>query len=324
MKIESKEKYIESAKKEGGVQTSCDNCAFFSSVNEGEDIDLDKCCEVGRLKKFQEAGSEIVWVKADAGGKEISPIIPKRICNMMRSYNWKDIKESKEEEGKNLKKLAREECRIRCNMFLFVEHDKSIAYVSGDRIEEEYFKEISSRESLEEVEIKTRKTSKRKIASLARTIKSAVEAEIAPVNITIINTCIKPYDFINYLRIELESLSVSAKWNMEYTDLEDYDHEEAKQALLYAASKKIDAQYLCVFCEGDEVPKDYLSNIDSIINDDLEQVIFAYNEEHDVSGTIIQGAFYKRAMTFDKNIIMENEECQKLCKKINSKIQKLP
>ena len=326
MKIESKEKYIEDAKKEGGVQTSCDNCAFFTPVvfSENEQIDLDECCSAGRLKKFKEKGSEIVWVKADAGEDNVSPIIPKRICNMMRSYDWKYIKESKIEEGETLKEIARKEATIRCNMFIFVEHDKDIAHVSGDGIEEKYFNEPESHEDLEEAERKVRKIYKKKISSIARTIKSAVEAEVPPVNITIINTCIKPYDFINYLRIELESLSVSAKWNMEYTDLEDYDYEEAKQALLFACAKNMDTQYLCTFCEGDEIPKDYLSSVDRIINEDLEQVIFFYNEHDDVRGTVIQGTFYKRAMTFDKNIILENEECQQLSKKIKKKIQQLP
>ena len=86
----------------------------------------------------------------------------------------------------------------------------------------------------------------------------------------------------------------------------------------------MDTQYLCTFCEGDEIPKDYLSSVDRIINEDLEQVIFFYNEHDDVRGMIIQGTFYKRAMTFDKNIILENEECRQLSKKITKKIQQLP
>jgi len=324
MKIESKEQYIEKAKKEGGVQTSCDNCAFFvpAEINEGLG-DLNKFCKSGRLQKFESVGSEIIWVKADEGDEKISSIIPKRVCNMMRSYDWKDLKEEKKDKEQTLEQIARDECKIQCNMFLFVEHDENTARAAGDDIEEQYFKQPSLKESLEEIEKKTRQISKKKIASIARTIKSAQEADIPPVNITIINTCIKPYDFINYLRRELESLSVLAKWNMEYTDLKDYDYEEAKQALLYSSSKNINTQYFCTFCEGDEIPKDYLSNIDSIINDDLEQLLFAYNEDDDVRGAFIQSAFYKRAMTFDKNIILENEECRKLCKKISPKIQKL-
>ena len=323
MNIESKEEYIEKAKKEGGVQTSCDNCSFFNSVQEDEEIDLDKCCEVGRLKKFQDTGSEIVWVKADEGENKISAIVPKRICNMMRSYDWKDIKEAKREKSETLKEIARKESTIKCNMFIFVEHDEVLAYISGESIEEKYFNDPASSSNLEELETKTRKACKKKIASIARTMKSAVDAEAPPASITIINTCIKPYDFINYLRRELESLSVSVKWNMEYTDLEDYNYEEARQALLYSSAKNVDAQFFCVFCEGDEIPKDYLSSIDSTINDDLEQILFAYNEDDDVRGAFIQSTFYKRAMTFDKNIILENEECQKLSKKIKTKIQRL-
>ena len=111
---------------------------------------------------------------------------------------------------------------------------------------------------------------------------------------------------------------------MEYTDIVGYDYQESQQALFYACAKKLDSQYFCAFCEGDDIPKDYLSDIDSMINDDLEKVLFIYNEEDEIRGMMIQGTFYKRGMTFDKNIILENEECRNLSKPLNKKIPQLP
>ena len=310
METINREELRKEAEEKKQIQTVCGDCAF-GKTKEQDNENLSDYCDADRLSSLLNNGASIVNVETEQKNKNYKAVVG-RICNMFRNDEWKRIftveKEIKEEE---LVEFAREECKIRCNLIIYV----------CDKDDENENKEESE----------FRKKSKDRIRSIAKSMKAAENSELPPRHITIVNnTKISPYNFINWLRIECEQLDIKVKWNMEYitnaSTVKIKDEFDAQgQCIDIAAKSKVSkCHYLCVFFEGEEIPKNYLSSIDSLINDKSERILAIVPESKSVGGLFIQKMAYSQFEGYKGGDFMEKitkvakeQECQDLIKKMS-------
>ena len=310
METVNKENLIKEAEEKKQMQTICGDCVF-GETKEQDNENLSDYCKADRLESLSKNGATIVNVETEQKNKNYKAVI-NRICNMFRNEEWKRIftVERDVKEG-GLVDLAREECKIRCNLIIYV-CDKD-----------------NDNQSKEESEF--RKKSKERIRSIAKSMKIAEDAELPPQHITIVNnTKISPYNFINWLRIECEQLDIKVKWNMEYitnastVKIKDEFDAQGQCIDIVAKSKLSKCHYICVFFEGEEIPKNYLSSIDSLINDKSERILAVVPESKGVGGLFIQKMAYSQFEGYKGGDFMEKitkiakeQECQDLIKKMS-------
>lgn len=273
MKIINKEEAISHAEENKILQTTCKGCTFSSS-QDNDNENLDDYCSVGRLEKFKKSGSEIVNVECSQKDRNYK-IVNGSICTMMRGSVWEKFKKEKGFKEPEFPELARTEINLRCAFFIYMPQDKN-------KIEDEKEK---------------RKHDKERVHKVAKTMKSIDSGKIPAEKIVIINnTYITPYEFITYLRRELQELNVPTKWNMEYISQQETKDLEKKEAYLKCvdvASKNVKSMYYSFFKEGDIVPPDYLSDIDFAINDDLQKFLVLLPKD-ERTGLFIQRLIYSQ------------------------------
>lgn len=254
----------EYAQKNKVMFTSCKDCVFFSSP---------ETCSCKRLDKFEENGVDIVSINAEPDYK----VVNGRVCNMFRTDNWLKALKISSETKDELEKIARKEIGIRCD-FIVVCHNESEA------------------DSLTDDDL--RKKTKEKIHKIAQTMKSAESAEIQPQEIILLNeSWIQPYDFINYLRIECKNMGIKSKWRLEHFNKDVFDTEdeasESEKAFMKNVFKSVKSGYCAVFNDGEEIRKDYLSKIDSFLNDQLKAFLIL-KPEKGLSGLLLNSILFKQ------------------------------
>ena len=309
MSIITKKESEELAQKEKRLQTACWDCVFSSQQEEGCE-DPNSFCSAGRLQSFQDGGASVIDVYSEQKNKKFK-IVSDRICNMFRTEEWEKIKKSQGNSEDSLVKIAREEIKIQCTYVLYVRD-------STDKEEED------------------RKQVKSRLSKIAEKMKEMWFSEIPPSNIIIINnTYIKPYDFINYLRIEIESLPFNPIWNMEYirrdhSVIKDLDRSDAYAKCMDVIVKtdKSKSQWYALFFEEDKVNTKYLSEIDECLNDKMKRFLVLFPENKDEGGLLIQKMAYKQFYgNRDGDFVeklkkgAEEQKCQNLIQPLNQAIK---
>tara|TARA_E500000331_G_scaffold356535_1_gene415167 strand:+ start:6314 stop:7270 length:957 start_codon:yes stop_codon:yes gene_type:complete len=318
MKVLTRSEFDQKGSSQKTLQTICLGCPFQKQNASLEDS-IEDFCSANRLGPIEKNGGEVYAVKKDDTDTEYYTAIDKRICNMMRNEDWVESHniQSNDNEKKQLLDIAREEVNIRCDFIVYL---GACPEIKQEKCEDE----------------KRRKT-KLKISELASTMKSIDSGINKPFHIYAINNsgCIKPYDFINYLRIECESLEVESNWNMEHinsSSINEMDEEEACGASFNAAIKSSGSHYFCFFISGDVVPKNYLHDIDREINDNMERILVLTPEENKKSGLFIQRICEKQMSQSPEpggfleklRKEAESQKCQSLIKSLSSIVKNMP
>tara|TARA_Y100001934_G_C12186169_1_gene694047 strand:+ start:63 stop:1013 length:951 start_codon:yes stop_codon:yes gene_type:complete len=276
-KIYSKEEVMRAVEDNKALVTSCDGCVF-ASENDITNENLDDYCSAGRLSKFNEVGAEIISIESRQKNKNFK-LIKDNICNMLRGKPWDDIKLQKGYTQEELVGVARKEVSIKCTYLIYFDNDEAIKNENDESLK--------------------RKIIKDKLLCIAKTIKSAEKGILKPENVVVINnSVIGPYDFINYLRRFISELKINLKWSMEHISDDSIraldDKEEAMHRCVDLASKSIKSIHCSIFVAGDDIPTNYLSDIDSAINDDLEKFLILKPEDGKKSGMFVQKLAYKQ------------------------------
>ena len=298
----TKEEAVKLSEENQKMQTACWDCIFSCSQEDGVE-NLGNYCSTNRLEKLKNAGAEIIDVMSEQKGKKFK-IVSDRICNMFRTKIWEENQQRDDDEAPDFAEIARKEVQIRCNALI-------------------YISDIQTPESQSD----SRKDTKKRLNKIASTMQSLCDSDIAPSHITLINnTKITPYDFINFLRIEIRehNYNVSCEWHMEYIDpkheeISDKDKSEVYEKCLDIAAKDPKAcQYFAVFFEGNEISKNYLSKIDEAINDKMKRFLVLLPEEPGDGGLFIQQMAYKQfagnkgGKFIDKiTEVADEQKCQK-------------
>lgn len=310
MKIHEKEQVIEKAQKEKIIQTSCDGCVF-GEPQSNDNENLSDYCKLDRLDKLQKSGAEIISVGTSQQGSNYK-IINNRVCNMLRGDTWKEVKEQKGIKESELKEEARKETQIRCHFLVYMR--------PGD-----FTKNLDEKGK--------RQNYKKRINDVCVSVKSIEDGNISPKKITIVNNSeIGPYDFVNYFRIQSKEMGVKSEWNMEYIKEEASKAstgEESYNRCIDFAFRNVKTHYFCVFFEGEIVPKNYLSKIDSAINDDLERFLLLMPQDGH-GGFFSQTLAYKqfggnKRQDFITKIKEESkeQECQNIIRPLSQIIKSL-
>lgn len=309
MKIISQKESDKQASEQKYMRTTCNGCIFSSSRN-NSDGNLENYCSAGRLKKFKESGAQIINVAVPNEECKNYKIVKNRVCNMLRTEDWAEIQKSQGQSEQNFAEIARKEVYVRCMFVVYCGPDEEIAKETDEK--------------------KKRQKTKEKIHRAAITMHSIESGDIPPAHICVINNSqITPYDFINYLRREVEELEIKSEWNMEYVSCDNDDSElppveTSYEKSLRLAFKSNKYNFCSIFLEGDSVPNNYLSDIDIAINDNLERFL-VLRPEHGVSGFFIQSLAQKQFDARDghsnllERMIEEAKEqkCQHLIQPLN-------
>ena len=300
MKIVTKEEAVELARENKTVQTACWDCVF-ASCQDSEVSDLNQYCSTGRLESLKKSGAEILEVKSEQKNKRFRSV-GNRICNLFRTKIWKEIKEESGANEKDLQKIAREEVKVQCTFVLYVSDDNEKTSPSRSEI-------------------------KNRLNKIANTMKDMWDSKIPPTNIVIINnTWIKPYDFINYLRIEIDNLEFNPVWTMEYISKENEIIKSLSKPDAFGKcmdvvikTDKSNSLYFALFFENVQVQKDYLDKINKSINEDMNRFLVLFPENENDGGLFIQKMAYKqfygnRDGNFTEKLKKgaEEQECQNL------------
>ena len=242
---------------------------------------------------------------------------------MMRSELWQETQGIRHQEafiGKDrdrLVKIARDEIRPKCTFVIYMDNE------GGERrfIEDE------------------------RMDALAQTMKDIDTGIVGPGEIVVINNCgIKPHNFVMRLRNRVKKLDIKCKWKMDYILENDLRTEEVLNEAIESVVKTSKNHYISIFFDGDKVPENYLSDIDSAINDQLLKFIALYPENKEsLSGMFFQklscsivGGKEQESQTeteeevnvkinFLENLIKlsEQQECQELIKPLSSVVKNL-
>ena len=188
--------------------------------------------------------------------------------------------------------------------------------------------DLNSKEG--ENEQQRRSLAKQRLESVAKLMKSAEQGDVTPTEVVIINdTDIKPYDFINFLRIQIQTYDVSLKWRMEYIANSDIIKDKTVTSTCLSLSQKAnDSNYFCIFFEGQLVLKNYLSDINKAIIKRLERFLILTPKDKRGGGLFIQKRVFQQ-FGGDKKIDfvtkiseeLESQKCQNLIQPL-SKIVK--
>jgi len=256
----------EYAQKNKVMFTSCKDCVFFQSP---------ESCSCERLDKFEENKVDIVSIKDDESEYKI---VNGRICNMFRTDNWLKALKISDKTSDELGVMARREIKIRCTFIVVCSDDKSCENLSD--------------------ESELRRKTKEKISQIAKTMKSVDSSKIKPQEIILLNeSWIQPYDFINYLRRECESIGVESKWRLEHFNKDVFDTkgeaEESEKTFMKNVFKSIKSGYCAIFHDGEEVDAEYLSKIDEYLNDEL-QAFLMIKPESGLSGLLLNSILFKQ------------------------------
>jgi hypothetical protein len=271
----SKEDAVKMTQEGKTVQTACWDCVFARSQNK-DNQNLEDYCLAERLKPLEDNGAEIIDVSSEQKNEKFK-IVNKRICNMFRTKIWKEhVAEDGITEDSQLLSQARKEINLICTC---------IIYVSD-----------CGKEEKEEL---SRKEIKQRVNKVAKDMNTLCSGRVSPAHITVINnTSIKPYDFLNYLRIETNNFdNIKCNWNMEYINpqsIDKSDTSELYRRCLDIVTKNDKSHYFSVFFEGNEISKDYLSKIDEALNDKSQRFLVLLPEKEGDGGLFIQKIAYKQ------------------------------
>ena len=255
--VYTEDEWEEYAKSSKIIFSSCKECIFFTSPDK---------CSCGRLEKFEETGAKIV----DVGeGDSLHKVINGRICNMYRINDWLKAMKISQKPDSFIESVARKETRIQTSLIIICEDNKE------------------TRKILDKKELRSK--SKEKISQIVKTMKSATSSEISPKEIVLLNkSWIKPYDFINYLRIQCEDNNIKCKWR-----LENFNDQEDEDESVENVFKTIESGYCCLFFNGETVPENYFRNINKLLNYDLEAFLYLKPKEG-MSGMFINSILFKQ------------------------------
>ena len=293
---------------------SCSNL----KTTENDKQDLSDYCVTGKLESFKDNGCEILSVDSVQKNKNYKAVFG-RICNMFRPESWSD---AKKERGitleKDLIKEARKECNVVCSFVIYCGKDDS-GFSSLDDSPEK------------------RKWAKKRIRSIADTMKSCEQGKILPYHIIVVNhtESISAYDFLNWLRIECSEIELKSKWNMEYitggSDVNKSEKEDVIGQCLDIVIKNSRSHYFSLFFEGDSVPENYLSDIDSYINDESKRFLILTPKDEKTGGLFMQKIAYsqfggnKKGVSVLEKITQEAEEqeCKEMIQPLSSVVKSL-
>lgn len=206
-------------------------------------------CKLGKIDKFRETGSEIVEAY-DEIGKEFY-IINDRFCVFWREPDWKDSQYANiPKDKRNDSSLA---TRVRHEVrakFL------TILYIDKDST----------------------------LKGLKKTVNSIKSGALRPVKIIFCD---------NKSNIETKEILKIAKSSSCLWGIEKIAEESASKLrcvdICMRKSKSMQTSYYSVFSSGNVVPKDFYSDIDSVINDDLETFLALYPKEKEDEGDVSDG-----------------------------------
>lgn len=302
MKSFTEDEWEEYAQANKIIYSSCQNCVFFSSP---------ESCACGRLEKFKEYTPSVVDIVSEEGDK-IHKVINGRICNMYRTKDWLRAKKSSLEQAQS---IARKEIYIQCTFIILCKEDEDIKNAKDEK--------------------EARKKSKKKISKIIDTMKSIDSAEIPPKEVVILNeSCIQPYDFINYLRIQCEEDDIKCKWRLEHFSKENFEvteDESPEDYFLKNVFKTIKTGYCAIFKESEAIPKKYLLSIDKFLNDDLNAFVLLKPDEG-TSGMFLNSVLFKQFLNnkskytleefFDKiEKTLEEQKCKHLIQSLSKALK---
>ena len=276
------------AKEKNLIYTDCKGCVFARPADlDGEDFE--HACSTGRLKAFNKLGVEIFKIQSDkendSDNKRFFAGIKDRICNIMRPKFWSEIQVNKnenkfaEDDLDALAEIAKKESRIMCNY---------IVYMRKDATKDEC------------------------IQGLRRTVESICNRppSESPSNLTVlVSPSMKPSEFMAEMRSIQSEYPIPCTWNMEYIldkEIFELDKNLLYEKFLKICMKSIKTHYIALFECGDEVPQNYLTSFEELINQKLEKVLLCLPSNKDsVSGTFIQYMAYRQF----KNSVDGGEDC---------------
>ena len=260
------------------IFTSCKDCVFFSSPD---------TCSCDRLQKFKDSSADVFDVSQENTDKTYK-VLSGRVCNMFRTDDWSKAMKIQDNSKDNAVEIARKEIRVPCVFIVICPDNKEVREMSDEK--------------------QVRSKSKEKISRIIKTMKSMDSAKIKPKEIILLNeSWIKPYDFINYLRIQCEENDIKCKWRLEHFSKENFEQEEnekAQDSFIKNVFKTIKTGYCSVFDEGDIVPQNYLINIDKFLNDDLNAFLILKPKEGR-SGTFVSSVLFKHFLGNKSNYTLD-------------------
>jgi hypothetical protein len=331
MNIINEKEANEQAQNDKMIQTCCNGC-IFCKPQEDDNTNLDDYCIAGRLSKFKEVGAEILNIRLESDDDEEVKnykAVNERVCNLLRSSRWKAIMEHSGvvEEGDLLNQAKKEIC-LSCTIIIYI--DETNLITDRDKIEEA-------------------------VSSVIDTYKSIEVSDIQPKNVTIINPCILPTEFVNLFRKKIVEMyndpeipqEIRTPWNMEYIPYQDAEEiakletagkenqlnpEQFRLSFIKRhidlASKESNAGYYSFFFSGNSVPKNYLTDINNYINVDLNRLIALKGDDDISPGMLVQNLIHKQLSGNKGGYILDkieqltkDQECPEILKKISEVVK---
>jgi hypothetical protein len=333
MKLEEAQKLAQDSKI---IQTCCNGCVF-SKPQSDENEDLDAYCSAGRLTKFKELGEEIISIRLDSDKDDEPPknykAVNGRACNLLRPNYWKGLMEHRGVKEEDLLQTAKKEIETSCAFIVYIDGTEHVK----DPIE------------IDKIVSKT-----------IETFESIERGDIQASRVIIINPCISPTDFVNFFRAKIYAMysnsdipeSRRTPWDMEYIPYQDakdieklaagkkeldetLSDEEFRQAFIKRhidlAAKAMKAQYYSFFFSGDLVPSNYLSDINTYINEGGKRLIALKSDDVEISsGIFVQKLIHKQLAGNKGGFILDkieqltkDQECPELLKKTSEIVKNL-
>jgi len=331
MNILNKEEAAKSAENLQIIQTCCNGCVFCRPQAD-ENEDLDEYCVAKRLSKFKELGAEILSVRSDTENSDDLPrnykVVNERACNLLRPLYWKGLMEHLGVDEEDFLDRAKKEIQTSCTF---------IIYIDGVEL-------VSEESEVDKI-----------VSGVIDTFRSIEESEIQAANVTIINPCVLPTEFVNCFRQKIYHMYADSDipnerrtpWNMEYIPYQDakdiaklessgekesLSDEEFKSAFIKRhidlSAKSSNAQYYSFFFSGDKILRNYLSDINNYINEDLNRLIALRGDEDISSGMLVQNLSHKQLSGNKGGYILDkieqltkDQECPELLKKIQEVVK---
>ncbi len=229
------------------VKTLCKNC-IFSQYTEQDDDFVQIGCTVDRVEKFSNIGV-IALQEYDKETKRLYFAIP-RLCNLCRQPGWLKQGESREEA----KKRARAEVKFKCEVLIPLQEGKDWGPLL-----------------------------------LRNTIRSLKQQELLPTKIVIIRNVSNPslHFLLNLLRDELDVVE-GLDWSLR--DILDRNEDGTfleEGAALDIQVKDTKTVWYAVVPVGIALAKNFFSDIDVAINDELRQFSGLRNNDVYVMSTFL-------------------------------------
>tara|TARA_Y100001938_G_C8074820_1_gene425354 strand:- start:380 stop:1381 length:1002 start_codon:yes stop_codon:yes gene_type:complete len=330
MNIISENEANEQAQNDKIIQTCCNGCVF-AKPQPDDNTNLDDYCSAGRLSKFKEVGASLLSIRLESedndGGEALNyKAVNERACNLLRSVRWKAIMEHRGVE--DLLAQAKKEIELSCTLIIYIDETKA----------------ITDKDQIEKI-----------VSSVIDTYRTIELSDIQPKNVSIINPCIMPTEFVNLFRKKIVEMyndpdmpeEIRTPWNMEYIPYQDAEEiakletagEEKslppEQFRLSFIKRHIDlsakeskAGYWSFFFAGNSVPKNYLSDINNYINVDLNRLIALRGDDDISPGMLVQNLIHKQlsgnkgGYILDKiDQLTKDQECPEILKKISEVVK---